>query len=458
MIQSHSFRWRDFQTAWYKHWAREMLQNKSHLDGHALFANKFWQNAAMAQALYERGAVNEKSRGIGFGVGQERLPALFAKYDVFVTATDQDFKAQKAGHWAKRELATGQQSLNKLGICDQSKFIKQVEYEPVDMTKIPEKLFGEYDFLWSNCALGHLGSIPAGLAFIKESLKCLKPGGWAVHTTEVNILSNAKTVDDGSTVIFRVRDIYRLQRSLIVQGYEVSPFVLTLGKDPEDRRISLAPIFGNDYSKIQFRGHLLTQIVLIIHKPKKFPKKTDLKTTTHRLLAVRRAYRSNLRIIKNYRRSDPTIRQINLSKKAPVSKIKLMPAKSHIKIKINRGKLQKLPIVYKNNTDFCLFGVISPISANPIVLATADPVNRKSKFKSDSWASNNRPSAQLWAEVSKGKYKQVEFVQPRQNFMFELTLNTKGLKKGSYQESFCLVQELVGWIDSSTVKISIEII
>lgn len=121
MIKSHSLVWADFDTTWYKRWAGELYQDDKHRGDYALHANKFWQNAVMAEALWERGLLTEGTKAVGFGVGQERLPALFAKYGVRVTATDQDFTMEKAGHWSKHELANGSQSLNQLGICDPKK-------------------------------------------------------------------------------------------------------------------------------------------------------------------------------------------------------------------------------------------------------------------------------------------------------------------------------------------------
>ncbi len=109
-IKSHAMLIGDFSTEWYAHWKKELKQDPGNLLNMELRSNKFWQNAVICQALHERGVLKADATGIGFGVGQERLPAVFAKYGVDVTATDQDFRTKKAEHWSKAELARGLKS------------------------------------------------------------------------------------------------------------------------------------------------------------------------------------------------------------------------------------------------------------------------------------------------------------------------------------------------------------
>jgi hypothetical protein len=92
--------------------------------------------------------------------------------------------------------------LNDRGICDAALFSKLVDFRNVDMNNMPSDLVG-YDFCWSSCAFEHLGSIELGMQFVEISLKCLKPGGLAVHTMEYNGQSNRNTLSEGGAVIFR---------------------------------------------------------------------------------------------------------------------------------------------------------------------------------------------------------------------------------------------------------------
>lgn len=457
MIKSHSLLHKDFSTKWYKKWAKSLKQDKQHLENHDLFANKFWQNAIIAQALWERGVIAEGTRGVGFGVGQERLPALFASLGASVTATDQDFKTKKAGHWAKYELATSTQSLNKIGICNKKIFDEKVDYQPVDMTKIKSNLFGKYNFLWSNCALGHLGSIPAGLNFIEQSLNCLVPGGWAVHTTELNILSNKETVEGGSTVIFRLRDLYALQRTLLSKGYVCSPFELKFGTSQEDRYISMRPLFGNGHSKIQVMGHLATQIVILIHKP---TKKLTVSQKAKYSFNYKRMYAKNLLSIKHYRMTDKTVKRILGSQRGTKQEIRLKPRRGTVAVTIKRGSSINIYIDYINHSGVPLFSLYHRLGGTkPIALATATPKDRGSEFASKNWegVSKNRTNPGLWLKET-GHYNEADYIMPGQNFSFLTTLNSNSLAKGTYVEDFAVVQEGVGWVEGSNVKLSITII
>jgi hypothetical protein len=75
------------------------------------------------------------------------------------------------------------------------------------LTNIQGIEHGAYDFLWSSCALEHLGSLDAGLDFVVNAMDLLKPGGTAIHTTEFNLSSDDETLTSGPCVIYRRRDI-----------------------------------------------------------------------------------------------------------------------------------------------------------------------------------------------------------------------------------------------------------
>ena len=92
-----------------------------------------------------------------------------------------------------------------------------VKLRSVDMNSIPDDIEG-YDFTWSACAFEHLGSIDKGLEFVKNSLKCLKPGGIAVHTTEFNASSDQNTLTSGPTVLFRKKDLELLGEEKCARG------------------------------------------------------------------------------------------------------------------------------------------------------------------------------------------------------------------------------------------------
>ena len=103
------------------------------------------------------------------------------------------------------------------------------------MNNIPDNL-KNYDFLWSSCALEHIGKIRDGADFIYKAMDCLKPGGIAVHTTEYNFSSNLFTVNSGNTVLFRRRDINKIVHNLRKQGHKIE-IDFTPGSLPHDNFI-----------------------------------------------------------------------------------------------------------------------------------------------------------------------------------------------------------------------------
>ena len=94
---------------------------------------------------------------------------------------------------------------------------KRVSYRNVDMNNIPDDIVG-YDFCWSTCAFEHLGSLYHGIEFVKNSLKTLKPGGIAVHTTEFNLYSDDWTYETEGCSMYRKCDIEYLIDSIESSG------------------------------------------------------------------------------------------------------------------------------------------------------------------------------------------------------------------------------------------------
>lgn len=133
------------------------------------------------------------------------------------------------------------------------------------MNHIPESLT-DFDFCWSACALEHLGSIEKGLAFIERTVSCLKPGGWAIHTTEFNLSSNTHTVDHLDTVLFRKQDLDELALRLTAQGHKVAPLNYDPGDGIIDRYIDVAPYRDVPHLKIALAGYAATSIGIIVQR------------------------------------------------------------------------------------------------------------------------------------------------------------------------------------------------
>lgn len=229
---------------------------------------KLWEFCYIAQALYERGMLRPGLRGLGFGVGKEPLPALFASYGCNVVATDQSTElAMKKGWVDSGQHTASLDGLNIQGICPDELFRQRVVFRVLNMRSLPDNM-GEFDFLWSSCSLEHLGTLARGEKFIYESLKYLKAGGVAVHTTEYNVNSNFLTLSRGGTVLYRKKDLKRIADKIRKLGYKVS-LDFTEGDMPADKMPDKPPYKQKVHLKLYYHGiFVITSFGLIIEKPK----------------------------------------------------------------------------------------------------------------------------------------------------------------------------------------------
>jgi hypothetical protein len=140
-----------------------------------------------------------------------------------------------------------------------------VTFTLVDMNAIPPVLRqGNYDFVWSACALDHLGTLKAGLDFIKTTIECLKPGGIAVHTTEYNLSSHNKTVESGGVVLYRESDLQSLMNEVVAQGH-LMEMDLTHGVDPWDFFMPREPE-KEPHLCMRYDGFVTTSVGIVIQR------------------------------------------------------------------------------------------------------------------------------------------------------------------------------------------------
>lgn len=225
---------------------------------------KLWEWLFVTEALSERGMLAPGRRGVGFGVGKEGLASLFASLGCRILATDMPAEgAEEAGWVESAQFAGSLAALNEHGVCEPERFAANVTFRTVDMRAIPSDLRG-FDFAWSACAFEHLGSIDAGLRFVIAAMRCLRPGGVAVHTTEYNASSDEATVETGPTVLYRRRDLEELAVTLrrLGHGVEVD---FRLGDSEADRHVDRPP-FSTTHLCLDVDGHTTTSYGLIVHK------------------------------------------------------------------------------------------------------------------------------------------------------------------------------------------------
>jgi hypothetical protein len=226
---------------------------------------KHWEFFYLCQALYERELLELGRTGLGFGVGREPLPALFASRGCNIVATDQaPDDAVRAGWQGTGQHADGLAALERPDICASAAFRERVSFEIADMNDIPAYLNDRFDFCWSACCLEHLGSLEHGLRFIENSINTLKLGGIAVHTTEFNLTSDLATLESRDLSIYRRCDIEALAKRLERAGHHVEPLDFTRGNTLSDGYVDLPPYHNEPHLRLRIGDYDCTSLGLII--------------------------------------------------------------------------------------------------------------------------------------------------------------------------------------------------
>jgi SAM-dependent methyltransferase len=253
----------DFESDWFRYWCREIRTVP-------FYHRKHWEFCYICQVLYVEGMLVPGRAGLGFGCGAEPVPSVCAKYGVKVLATDLDPSRQESQHWhATGEYAGSVEAFRRPDICPDEQLLANIDFRPVDMNALPHDFDGQFDFCWSACALEHLGSLANGLKFVENSLRTLKPGGIAVHTTEFTV-DDGDTLDNWTTVLYQKRDLVELAERLRGKGYQVRDFDFDPGSGIIDRLVDLPPwrhdLLGPAYAhlKLSVDGFTCTSAGIII--------------------------------------------------------------------------------------------------------------------------------------------------------------------------------------------------
>ena len=83
---------------------------------------------------------------------------------------------------------------------------------------------------------------------MEESVRVLKPGGIAIHTTEFNYTKEDETIDNWPTVLFRKKDFMELAERLELKGYSLPPISFNVGSTPIDWFIDVPPYpYNSEY-------------------------------------------------------------------------------------------------------------------------------------------------------------------------------------------------------------------
>ncbi|QXC62956.1 class I SAM-dependent methyltransferase [Aquihabitans sp. G128] len=246
------------ESKWFRTWCEALGEEP---EAH----RKLWEWAYLVRTLDALDVLGPGRRGLGFGVGRESMVAFIAGRGVEVVATDLAPDAAEARLWTNADQhASGVlDDLARPELCDPEAFAERVTWRPVDMREVPDDLTG-FDFCWSACAFEHLGTIDAGLDFVTASLRTLRPGGIAVHTTELNLDSDEDTIESGPTVLYRRRDIRALAARLEAEGHEVATLHLEAGTGAMDAYVDVPPYVAEPHIRLLYRNHVTTSVALVV--------------------------------------------------------------------------------------------------------------------------------------------------------------------------------------------------
>ena len=230
---------------------------------------KHWEWVYIIHKLLTSDIVGEGRRGIVFGVGQEKLPALFASLGASIVATDAPPNHEAADGWDRtNQYSTSRDALRDAQIIPDALFDERVTHRFCDMNAIDPEL-KDFDFTWSSCCFEHLGSLEAGVQFVINSVeKVLKIGGVACHTTEFNLSSDSDTVTSGDTVIYRRRDMLEMIDRLRQRGHEVEPFILAPDSHFMDFHVDVKPYTLRPHLKLQLQNYVCTSVGLLVRRGK----------------------------------------------------------------------------------------------------------------------------------------------------------------------------------------------
>lgn len=197
----------DMESPWCRYWLKELnLDFRYH--------RKLWEYSFVLQALYENSMFGKK--GLGLACGSEPLPSYLVSKGCKITAGDKPENKDDA--FQKKWMQTGQYTKNindlyKSALVNREDFEKNFELKYLNMNEIG-KINEKYDFVWSICAMEHIGGIKKGLEFVESSLEILKPGGISIHTTEFALNESEDLFDCPDLAFFNKQHINDLKNRI----------------------------------------------------------------------------------------------------------------------------------------------------------------------------------------------------------------------------------------------------
>lgn len=268
MITSSVCKYDHFKNDWYREWASILSDTVDVSTEMPRSYRKTWEWAIILQALRERGMMRYGRKGLGFAVGREPLSSIFAAHGVGILATDLSVE-QSEGGW----IDTGQHSSSKdhlfyENLVERAQFDSAVSFQSADMRTLEGLPEGEFDFIWSSCALEHLGSREAGFDFVRNSTQLLKHGGIACHTTEYSVSSIDGIDIDKNSCVYGRKEIEEFSYTLRLARSAMEAMEYDAGHHDFDLNYDEYPYFepGKVHLKLKVGGTICTSALMIIRK------------------------------------------------------------------------------------------------------------------------------------------------------------------------------------------------
>jgi hypothetical protein len=99
-------------------------------------------------------------------------------------------------------------------------------------------------------------------------MQYVNPGGWAIHTTELQLSQDQPPLDHQGTVMYLPDDLVQLGERLADKGITLLPLDLEPGTEPWDGYVDGPPYTGHLHGKahlqVAFASRVCTSIALIM--------------------------------------------------------------------------------------------------------------------------------------------------------------------------------------------------
>lgn len=230
------------------------------------FHRKQWEYFLALQTIWASSGGNlHGKKAILFGVGLDPIAAVLASLGMDVKATDFRGGANAAAWKSTGQLSEDMSDLNARGICSREDFLDRCSYEEVDMSAIPNKFRSSFDYSLSFCSLGHIGGYREGLDFVEQSGKVLRPGGIAVHTTEIDLSEHLPVLESPNLSLYRSADLKKTLQTLTEQGYQVPDHSFKAGPGLADSHLDKEP-YSSTHLRFELLGHETTAFGFVFSK------------------------------------------------------------------------------------------------------------------------------------------------------------------------------------------------